>query len=143
MILSLGGCVSVNTNYLLPTGTTIGVIDVSSEIKSTDNYVKVTIDSEKMRQRLMTLIIEGLQKNNIAVAAISTPGSAKLKYKIRYVDVKKKGYEIGFNATLETPYGKILFSDDDEKDGDEIENILEDIAKRVVNVSAGCFKITY
>jgi hypothetical protein len=100
----------------------------------------------------MELTKEELAKRSIEALLQPTPGAAKLKYDIRTVSsgyrIIGSGYgiigidkfEVKYRVSLETPDGKVIFADQDEKDDNDLDHVFEDIASRVAKNVTKSFK---
>jgi len=149
----LSGCVSVDSSLLLDKGTKIEIVDVS-----TSSFVSTALANDResvemIKRRIMELTKEELEKRSIEAFLHPTYEAAKLKYDFRTISagyriigsdfgvIGNSRFEVKYRASLETPEGKKIFSDSDEKDDSDIDEVYEKIAKRVAKIVAdSCFK---
>jgi len=148
----LTGCVGINQNLLLDRGTKVEISDVSSTSFVSNALANSREGVDMLKKRIMELTKEELAKRSIEALLQPTPGAAKLKYDIRTVSsgyrIIGSGYgiigidkfEVKYRVSLETPDGKVIFADQDEKDDNDLDHVFEDIASRVAKNVTKSFK---
>jgi len=146
------GCVAINQNLLLDKGTKVEIVDATENALFSSGAANSQQTIEVMTKRIIGLTREELASRNIEAFTTPTPGAAKLKYDIRTVNAGQKiigtmygvhtrdKFEVKYRVIFETPDGKRIFIDTDEKDDSDIDNVFEDIASRVAKNVANSFK---
>ena len=140
VLLSLvvfSGCVSIDQSLLLNKGTKIEIIDVSNNPIISGG---VSNDHGAISKRIIEYTKEELTKRSIESITENTTGAAKLKYDIRNVSKGFIKYEVKYRVTFETPDGKKIFTDIEDKDDSDIEVIFERIASRTAKFVSSSFK---
>ncbi len=140
LLMTVVGCVNINEELLLNAGTKVLIVDETKDATINLGYFKGSIDTNLVRQNILNYTKDELAKRSIEVLLSPAPGAAKLVYKLTYVNIIKKEFEVGYSATFETADGKFLFNDRDEKNNDELDGALKQIAKRVARNVANSFK---
>lgn len=135
LVFMLFGCVSINRDHALPIGTKIVVKDDTQNIYLKSKYIKGTFETEKIKEDVGKSIIKELNERKIVVTNEVTPQSALLEYKVIYVGPDKEGFEIGYTAKLTNFNGIVIYDDNDEKQSDDIEGVINKIAKRIGRVT--------
>jgi len=125
--LSSSGCVSLEKGVFLTKGTPVQVVDAS---KSPIFSGFVATEFKPVIQRLIENTRAQLRERNIQTVAEPTPGAAILKYDIRTLSQRYK-VMITYRATLETPDGKIVFDEGDDKKEASLDELLSDLATRM------------
>jgi uncharacterized membrane protein len=137
LVTLISGCVSIDQNMVLSKGTKVQILDVSKDsIFSSD----VTNDRESIGKRIIEYTKDELEKRSIEVITENTIGAAKLKYDIRTVSKGFFKFEVKYRVTFETPDGKIIFVDNEEKDDGDIDHIFERMASRTAKFVSKSFK---
>jgi hypothetical protein len=129
------GCVSMEKGVFLNKGTQVRIVDVS---KDTIFSGFSQADYKPLASRLIANTKTELESRRVQTTAEGTSGAAILKYDIRTVSGPLR-LSLTYKITLETPDGKIVFTDDDEKHDTDIDNLLDSIASRAARAVSRAF----
>ena len=136
LVLAVSGCVSLEKGVFLSKGTPVQVIDVSKDPIVSGFAVT---EYKPTALRLIEYTRKQLLDRNIKTVAEPTSGAAILKYDIRTVS-RTYHFLLIYTATLETPDGKVVFSDENDKHESKIDELLDDIATRTARGVAKAFR---
>ena len=136
-VVMLSGCVSIDQTLLLNKGNKVEIMNVS---KDSIISSEVANDRESIVKRIIEYTKEELSKRSIEVVTENTVGAAKLKYDIRNVSKGFIKFEVKYRVTFETPDGKKIFVDNEDKDDSDIDVIFERIASRTAKFVSKSFK---
>lgn len=152
LLIFLSGCSTIDPSLQLDKNTKVEIMDVT-----TNWYVSTAVasDNSQFRQivrRIMENTKNELSKRSIESFTDYTPDAAKVKYDIRTINssyrvigsaygvIGRDKYEVKYKVTLESPDGKKLWEDTDEKDDSDLDDVLEKIASRVARNVSKYFK---
>ena len=135
-VIMFSACASIDQSLLLKKQTTVEVRDVSKEIVISGSIKENT----EIAKRIIEGTIDELSRRSIEVVAENTPGAAKVKYNIRNVSKGFFRYTVKYEVTLETPDGKIIFTDSDEMDESDIDEVYGMIARKTASLVSKSFK---
>lgn len=136
LVIAFSGCVSVDPNLLLKRGTPVQIMDVTK-----DPIISGLVgnDYKAMTNRLIEYTTTECSKRGIRISTESNVKGYKLKYDIRNYSRVAKFWVI-YRVYLEAPDGKIVFTDEDDKNDEKIDDLLDSIASRTARVVARSFE---
>lgn len=137
LVTLISGCASIDQSLLVDKGTKVEIMDVSKDpIISSE----VTNDYGSISRRIIRYTKDELTKRNIEAFTENTVGAAKLKYDIKNFDKGFFKYAVKYRVTFETPDGKIIFIDNEDKDDGDIDVIFQRMASRTAKFVSKSFK---